>query len=270
MAIQDDPLNRREFGWPPFRVDAATPSDAGAILNITRAAFRPEYLAFSVYRSHSAVRFLRECIALGDGGGLRARVARLGDDVAGYTLADVRPGSFHLTYIASSPSHTTRGVGSLLLRDLLYAAAAARASASLDVFASNRNALAWYERHGFRVTGRSWSVEIQLSSVQPTSPARCDALAFEEALAEEATRGFSRIAIEAEGRTMLIGLLDGTVARVLESGGQTDVNVARHVRATFPDREALFLLGRPAVPLDLPVMRSEESIRMEIARHHER
>jgi ribosomal-protein-alanine N-acetyltransferase len=81
----------------------------------------------------------------------RCTVALLGQEVAGYAIGWFVLDEMHVLNLAVDPEHRRRGIGRLLLGDLL-AAAGRRGSrhCSLELRQSNRQARRLYQEKGFR------------------------------------------------------------------------------------------------------------------------
>ncbi len=78
-----------------------------------------------------------------------------GEVVCGFVVLRQAAAEAEILNLAVAPDARRRGTGTRLLAAALEAARAAGArSVSLEVRASNRPAIAFYERHGFRPTGR--------------------------------------------------------------------------------------------------------------------
>ena len=83
-----------------------------------------------------------------------ARVAELGEELAGYSVALLGGGIGHLGNLAVVPEARRRGVAAALLIDVLERAREAGvARVGLEVRVSNFAAQALYRAHGFRATG---------------------------------------------------------------------------------------------------------------------
>lgn len=86
--------------------------------------------------------------------GSRAVAAVLGENVVGYCIAWFIEEEVHLVNIAVSPPYQERGIGTLLLSDLVHAAlVSARELITLEVRESNVQAQAFYRRFLFRPVG---------------------------------------------------------------------------------------------------------------------
>jgi len=78
--------------------------------------------------------------------------ASSGQDLLGYVVCSRYDQVWHLMNIAVSPDHRRRGVAAGLLRRLLEEAGGVL-PLTLEVRVSNREAIAMYERYGFRSAG---------------------------------------------------------------------------------------------------------------------
>ncbi|MEP7345325.1 MAG: N-acetyltransferase [Gemmatimonadaceae bacterium] len=254
---------RGERFQTPGRLEIAQPRDAVAIVDMLRRTLDPRYHRFSLYRAASSARHLEKRLASGDGGGQRVRTVRIDSQLVGFTLSDVLPDRLHLGYIGVVPESSGKGVGGQLLRELIEAAREHCCVVTLDAFASNTPAIDWYRRHDFSEVSRSWSMEIDLARL-PQEPAHGGALNLDEALAEEMAQGFSSVEINAGLKRLRIGIIDGTVARALETDGISEARVAQIVRGALPERRTLQFFGRPRPSIELPVLTVEESVRMRL------
>jgi ribosomal-protein-alanine N-acetyltransferase len=86
--------------------------------------------------------------------GVHARVAELGGELAGYSMAWLGAGTGHLGNLAVVPGRRRRGIARRLLEDLLVRALAEGADPlTLEVRVSNFAAQGLYRAHGFRLAG---------------------------------------------------------------------------------------------------------------------
>lgn len=82
-------------------------------------------------------------------------MAEVGGRVAGFLLGRIAADEFEVLNFAIASAYRRRGIATQLLRDVLqYARNAGTRRAFLEVRASNRIAIALYEKLGFRVCGR--------------------------------------------------------------------------------------------------------------------
>ena len=78
-----------------------------------------------------------------------------GDDVVGYGFSVTVADESEILNLAVSPEHRRRGIGRLILDEMLKGAASSGAkTAYLEVRESNKAASALYESEGFTVVGR--------------------------------------------------------------------------------------------------------------------
>jgi hypothetical protein len=134
----------------------------------------------------------------------------------------------------------------------------------LDVFASNRRAIRWYERIGFNVVGDLYLYRVCLRDI-PRSPivpvAASDEL--ERALSEEQRQGFSKLTCRYMEQELLVGLIAAHTCKLLENCNTlTDHESIGAIAALFPDRSYLILSSHRPPPAALPVVTYERSIRM--------
>lgn len=78
--------------------------------------------------------------------------ASAGEELLGYVVCSRYDQVWHLMNIAVSPDHRRGGVAGRLLRQL-FEEAGGVLPFTLEVRVSNRDAIAMYERHGFRSAG---------------------------------------------------------------------------------------------------------------------
>jgi ribosomal-protein-alanine N-acetyltransferase len=74
------------------------------------------------------------------------------DETVGYLICASYPDAYHLMNVAVDPDHRRRGVGRLLLQEMLEKTGA-DANITLEVRASNAPAITLYESFGFRAVG---------------------------------------------------------------------------------------------------------------------
>ena len=116
--------------------------DLDAIVAIERAAFSDPWSAASFAGLHSNPR-------------TRMTVADDGGRIVAYTVLMIAPPDADLANLAVAPLDKGRGIGKMLVADVIRAARAAGAHhVYLEVRESNARALAMYERAGFRTVGQ--------------------------------------------------------------------------------------------------------------------
>ena len=79
--------------------------------------------------------------------------ATIGNDLVGYLICARYADVWHLMNIAVDPSKRRRGVGSMLLDQMLERAGFGRDRYTLEVRTSNTVAIGLYERFGFTIAG---------------------------------------------------------------------------------------------------------------------
>jgi ribosomal protein S18 acetylase RimI-like enzyme len=245
-----------------LRIIDAGPDDVEAIWQIKRAQFPPEYLVFSVYHAPAAFVILERILGVPAGSSAtRCRVARVGDQVVGYTLVGAGADSWHLSYIAAAPG-APAGTGRRLLDDFHDGAARMRvAQTSLDVFMSNHRAVRWYLSEGYAVERVTTSATVDLSRVPARHPATMGEPARATAESEARRVGAAPLRVEIQGSESTITLLGTDVIRLGDAGGLGDAVIASALAPAFPDRPTLALLGRTTLA-DLPYRVRLESARM--------
>lgn len=129
---------------PPVRVrvEPMALGDIPAVHEIERASFSapwPTYAFRQELESNRLARYL---------------VARDGDHVVGYAGLWLMVDEAHITTFAVAPEYRRRGVGQILLLELLRIAESVGAAvATLEVRVSNLPARRLYEKYGFRPVG---------------------------------------------------------------------------------------------------------------------
>ena len=121
------------------RIDRLAYSDLPEVLAIERRAFGTPW---------SLAMFVLE---LSKPGGI-CLAARRDERLTGYLVCSRYADVWHLMNVAVDPDLRRQGIASLLMR-ALFAEAGADARVTLEVRASNRGAIAMYERFGFRSAG---------------------------------------------------------------------------------------------------------------------
>jgi ribosomal protein S18 acetylase RimI-like enzyme len=80
----------------------------------------------------------------------RSLVARSGATVVAYAIVSEREGRLHLHHLVVAPEQRSRGIGERLVSQVQKDAAAEQLQVSLKVHTSNRGAMRFYDRLGFR------------------------------------------------------------------------------------------------------------------------
>jgi [ribosomal protein S18]-alanine N-acetyltransferase len=111
----------------------------------------PEVVAIEVssYRFPWSEGIFRDCLKVG----YVCRVALQFDVVAGYGIVSTGAGEAHILNLCVRPELRCRGIGTLLLEDLLQRAAAAVDMAYLEVRPSNTAAIRLYQAFEFEHIG---------------------------------------------------------------------------------------------------------------------
>lgn len=241
------------------------PGDSIDIVALLRAAFAPHYLVSSVYSNAAGAGWLRRLL-LEPPAARRTPRVRVAETPAGrvwgVTIASPVDSRLHLDYIAVSRQVGRRGIGDLLMSDLL---AEARGRVSLDVFASNRSVLDWYRRLGFSVIRAAPFQVADLTSIAPTRQGA--ALADLRALGEQseghlAAWGFAPLNVGLFGEPVDLILLGASVVRVRHCPTVAIPELAALIRGALPERHLLVLpLG--TTNESLPEAFRDDVIRME-------
>jgi ribosomal-protein-alanine N-acetyltransferase len=132
-----------------WRLDSLGLADLDAVVTLEAESFRQPW---SRALLASELR-LREAYALG----ARSDVVRAADDrgpLAGYILLRLMVEALHIQRLAVSPPWRRQGLARLLVERALGAAPPEAQSATLEVRAGNRAALALYRAAGFEASGR--------------------------------------------------------------------------------------------------------------------
>ena len=216
----------------------AVVTDAQAIFSLKRSAFGDTYLLYTIYQTRQSLEFLRSLIAVQE-----FVVAERGSRIVGYYNAVPHNGYLFINYIAVAPEAASQGVGTMLVYNC--AAKAGQIGCigiELDVFASNRRAIDWYERIGFEVVNDLYLYRVCLRNI-PQSPivpvAASDEL--ECALAEEQRQGFSKLTCRYMEQELLVGLIAAHTCKLLENCTTlTDQESTGAIAALFPIGLILF------------------------------
>lgn len=138
---------------PDVTVRPVRRGDFESIVAIDRAAFTPYW-----WRSGATVE--RRAVT-----GSRFAVAECEGKVVGYTEWESHPPAAHLNRIAVCPDDQGRGIGQLLLSDVLHAMwQEGVEEVSLNTQRHNRRARRLYDTFGFRPTGDAvevWALKVQ-------------------------------------------------------------------------------------------------------------
>jgi ribosomal protein S18 acetylase RimI-like enzyme len=252
---------------PNAEVQPARLSDARDLHAMLTEAFADSYLKFSVYQTPAAAGYLEEQLA-GAASGVDASffVLKRGGILLGFYQATVRSQEYFLGYIASSAHERGRGVGRLLLEHF-EATGAARGCAvlGLEAYRSNAAAVAWYERHGYRTLASRHVARFELGdfSAEEGPGLEVESSALEQALDEEASRGFSSVECGCSGQRIQLGLIGGTICNVMDPAGTLAVRAAPSVARRFANTRRWLLTSGPAAFAGMPAPESqEESLHM--------
>jgi len=129
-------------GAADARLRPALDVDVSAIVAVDRVAFTPHWWhseAATRRRVAEASHFI---------------LAEIAGEVVGYATGELRPSQAHLSRIAVHPAYQGRGIGAMLLRDVLRAFWRRGAEKiSLNTQRDNRRSQGLYRRFGFEPTG---------------------------------------------------------------------------------------------------------------------
>jgi ribosomal protein S18 acetylase RimI-like enzyme len=156
---------------PAFTLRPGQPADDAACGRIIQAA---TMAAPTAERLPHARRLFEDASPLAPEG--YARLAAVDAAAAVLGFADYAPDRAHIRYLFVAPEHQGRGIGGALVDAVQRAVAA---PLTLNCFAVNDAALAWYLRHGFQITGGGFCelvgrdiVEIYLERASPDASAK--------------------------------------------------------------------------------------------------
>jgi ribosomal protein S18 acetylase RimI-like enzyme len=235
-------------------------TDAEAIFSLKRSVFGDTYLLYTIYQTRQSLEFLRSLITVQE-----FVVAERGPKIVGYYNALPRNDYLFLNYIAVAPQIASQGVGTMLV--LNCAAKAGQIGCigiELDVFASNRSAIRWYERIGFEAVDDSYLYRVSLRKIaQSTIVPATASDELECALAEEQRQGFSKLTCKYMEQELVVGLIAGGTCKLLQPCGTlTDDESAGAIAALFPHRSYLILSSHRPPRATLAIVNYERSIRM--------
>ena len=132
---------------PPYQLRPLRPSDIEAVLAIEKNAFPTPWQASSFHYEVTENRIAK----------YQALTVRQGDQpsqLIGYAGYWLLVDELHISTIATHPEWRGRGLGEMLLINLLYMGYEEPAQlATLEVRAGNTVAQALYQKHGFAVVG---------------------------------------------------------------------------------------------------------------------
>ena len=231
----------------PTTVRAARPDDAGAIVTVIRAAFRPSLFDLFIYGCPGIERYVREQIAAdARGGDTMFDVAVRDGRLLGTIEVRALPTSLFLNYVAVAPDAQSAGLGTRLLRAALdRAAGPAHRLMTLDVDEGNGVALRWYEALGFVPgTTTEWIV-LPLPDTSGETPGSV-VDAPQAAVCHDAF-GFSRITVFTPTARHDVGLLGTRWFRVTSRAALDDPVLVATLHAVDPARRILALLPPGAI-----------------------
>jgi len=215
-------------------------------------AISPSYLKFTIYQSPKAVGFIRRRVeASAAAGAPEYFILREGRELVGFYNALRRGTESFLNYIAIAPGVQGSGFGGRLMDHFEFSAAAAGCrTTGLDVFRSNAVATAWYAKRGYKECSVRYRLRFALETLASPGAGYLEVnqVLLEQALEEEASRGFSTLPCSLGGTAVKLGLIGGSVCNILEPRSAEAMPVARAVACTFAGRRR-WLLAVSAVPL---------------------
>ncbi|MBN1640889.1 MAG: GNAT family N-acetyltransferase [Anaerolineae bacterium] len=248
------------------RVREATPADAQELYSLIAHVFRDTYLAYTVYQAPKAVHYLAQLIAEGpERTNQHLTLVEHAGRIIGYTHAIRRDQQFFLNYLAVAGHVRRQGIGSTLLRNYEERALCLGCDELvLDVFSSNVQAHAWYQRRGYQLQSSGFRARLALDLIPRTGcPLQYDEESWTKAQREEEAQGFSRVECVCGSGRLILGLIANRACRLLAYTGITleeaVLAVAKHMRG---ERDALILPSLPAAPTEWPLLGCEKVLRL--------
>jgi len=228
-------------------------------------AFGVDYLAYTIYQAPESANYLYELLAQGPDSPHCFTVAAAGGGLLGFYYVVRRGDELFHPYMAVAPHARRQGLARVFMLDY---EAVGRAQGfrrlGFDVFASNRHAYEFYLRLGYQVHATSWLVRLALADLAAPGapPLHFTAADWAAARQEEAARGFSKVECTCGSGRVTVGLIAGSVCKLLDYEGISLDDALRAIGARFAgERTVLLVGGLPAVSPDWPVLSSEESLR---------
>ena len=242
---------------------AACAEDVEEIFALMQQVFGGNQLLYTIYQAPRAVGYLRKLVATQAG---EFTVLRESGSLAGYYHALCQPDGYFLNYIAVQPALASLGHGRALLQHFEGAARATHMQqVGLDVFQSNRIAVQWYQRAGYRETSVSHLARLILRKVPAISDEwlEYDQSEWEQALDQERQQGFSKVECRGANGRITLGLIGGTSCKLLSAGGHALPSAVQAIAHTFREhRELLIVASGETLPYDLPFVSAEICLRM--------
>jgi ribosomal-protein-alanine N-acetyltransferase len=131
-----------QFSIRPLQIE-----DLKTVSELDRAAFAPQWVN------------TLETLTLAFRQGAYSTVVELNGEIIGYTISTGYPQSAHLARIAVSPSHQGKGIGKMLLHDLMNEFIRRGVSSiTVNTQNDNQNSLRLYRHNGFLATGEDYPV----------------------------------------------------------------------------------------------------------------
>ncbi|MBL7776613.1 MAG: GNAT family N-acetyltransferase [Saprospiraceae bacterium] len=146
--------------YPAYTISVATPADIPALLPLINSAYRgapsrmgwtteADFIAGAIRTNAADLREL-----MGRAGALILKICGSDARPAGCVFLENRNGRLYLGMLSVWPEQQNAGIGKRLLEAAeKQAAEAGCSSVFMQVISLRTELIAWYERHGYRVTG---------------------------------------------------------------------------------------------------------------------
>jgi ribosomal-protein-alanine N-acetyltransferase len=257
----------RPMGQGGAEIQPARPADAPLIYALMCQVFGGSFLPYTIYQSPKSQAYLARLISeAGPGSDHTLNVLKQAGSLAGYYHAVLHGKTFFLNYIAVAPAAQGRGLGDRLLADFeVHGRSAGCRQLSLDVFESNAGACAWYTRRGYQLQRTTYSLRLPIAALalHPAPPLAFSDEAWAAAVAQERDQGFSRLDCSCDGGRVSLGLISGTVAKVLDlSDVPLEVVVPSVAAQLRGQREHLILTALASLPEGWPILAADRSLRL--------
>lgn len=249
-----------------YSVKRATPDQAQSIYELKVQAFGKNYLLYTIYQAPQSVRYIEQLIAQYP---LVTNesffVVEDTTHVLGYFHAVSRSTEYFLNYIAVDKSLRRHGLGRMLL-DTYESSGRAMgySNLSLDVFESNTPVQNWYLAHGYRQVGTKFHVRVATAALDEPAPVlTCDPNAFQEALEQERTWGFSKIELTGRSESVTVGLIGYSTCKLLAHAGLSVESASSAICRHFRDSRSLLIVsGLSQIPSTWRLVSQEHALRL--------
>lgn len=225
-------------------VEAAQPADAPTLQRLLTTVFTENFIGYTIYQSPQSASFIARLIQ--DPQKNYIRVLREGPNVIAFSQSSLQDGSAHLGFIGVSPEHEGKGLGNVLLQDLIeFTRSSGREALTLDVFEDNMRPYRWYLGKGFAEIDRYLLARIRLSPFVGTENLDVDPNELEQALEDEAAQGFGNVTGSLGHGVIALGLIGGRRLRLRDAAGLSLREALPAIAGTFAtQRESLITSGK--------------------------